>query len=292
MPVDENGNRCDLVIYGGSTMKRNNVGKAYEQFLNAASRDLVQRFRKEIGLEPLTDHSEAAVRSALSASGKADNQAQRLMGYYAITSPRMVDMLSDDPVSHLIEVLKNGIYLYFPPDNPVDGLDMTRQVKESEYCPHFGPVTYVSQVGDLVTTKARVLIGKLYFILLEKTTQEWSSVASVKLQYLGIPGRLNNNDKHGTPGREQSVRALGEAEVRGWLGAVDPEAVVELLDQSNNPIAHRATVRSILTDKKPTNIARTIDRKEIPFGGSRPVMLVNNFMSCLGVKFTHVDKGE
>ncbi|MFO5615266.1 hypothetical protein ACLBQC_32445, partial [Klebsiella pneumoniae] len=43
MPIDENGNRADLIIFGGSTMRRSNYGRIYEHGFGAAARDLAHR---------------------------------------------------------------------------------------------------------------------------------------------------------------------------------------------------------------------------------------------------------
>lgn len=288
MPIDENGNRAEVIIYGGSTMKRMNLGKAYEHFLNASMRDTIQRFRKELGLDPHRQHKFADVSRAITTKEKHEELANRLLGFYEIASPLQFEMFNnDDKFDHVIHSIAEGIYLYFPPDNPVSSVEMARKLMASEYCPHYGKVTYVNNVGERVQTVSNALIGQLYFILLEKTAREWSGVASVKLQYLGIVSKLNNNDKLSTYGREQPVRTLGEAEVRGWDATVGTEAVVDLLDQSNQPATHRHIVGQLLRTDEPANIERIVDRKLIPYGGSRPVAMVNNVLQSMGVKFVY-----
>lgn len=211
------------------------------------------------------------------------------MAYYGIVAPLQREMMVNDPDhhSHVASVLRDGIYLYIPPDNPVNNLEMAKQLQRSEFCPHYGPVTYTDNAGRRVTTNGPVLIGSMYMILLEKTGEDWSSVASVKTQHFGVPAKLNNYDKQTSPGRQAPVRGLGESETRSFISTVGPEGTMELLDQSNNPETHREVTRSILKADHPSNIEHVVDRRKVPFGGSRPVGFVNHLLACRGLKFTH-----
>jgi len=294
MPVDENGNRADVVIYGGSTVKRMNIGRMYEQFLNAASRDLTHRLRRECGLDAKLKPTQYQI-AQLNGQPIIDWCWEKLLGYYHIVTPLQYDMLmvdNEDPNArfrHVSSVLKDGIYLYFPPDNPVNNLEMVMAVRDSEYCPHYGPVTYRDNAGRMVTTSGPVLIGSLYMIMLEKTGEDWSGAASVKTQHFGVPAKLSNYDKQTSPGRQAPVRGLGESETRLFTTTVGPQATMELLDQSNNPDSHRMATETILKSTFPTNIDRAVDRQKVPLGHSRPVSFVNHLMACRGIKFVHVD---
>lgn len=289
MPTDENGNRADVIIYGGSTIKRMNTGRLYEQFTNAASRDLLHRLRKEVGLQPQLTPTSHQIKEVVSNPKHVELIWTKLLGYYKIVSPIQYDLLKDDPdpARHVKAVLERGIYLYIPPDNPVDSLEMANTLKDSEYCPHYGPVTYKDSQGREVTTQNSVLIGSLYMLMLEKTGEDWSGVASVKTNHFGVAAKLNNFDRNTSPGRQQSVRALGESETRSYICTVGPEATMEILDQSNNPESHRVATETILKAPKPTAISKVVDRNVVPFGGARPVGFVEHLLGCLGMKFNY-----
>lgn len=288
MPMDENGNRAEVVIYGGSTIKRMNLGRMYEQFINAASRDLTHRLRKAWGLDPKLTPT-AYQLAQLTDSDLIEWCWETLLNYYRIVAPLQYDMLvvDHDHARHVKAVLRDGIYLYIPPDNPVNNLEMVKAIKNSEYCPHYGPVTYRDINGKEVKTSGPVLIGSMYMILLEKTGDDWSGVASVKTQHFGVPAKLNNYDKQTAPGRQAPVRGLGESETRLFTTVVGPEPTMELLDQSNNPESHRAATRSVLKAHQPTNIERAVNRDEVPLGNSRPVGFVNHLLECRGLKFVY-----
>lgn len=289
MPVDENGNRAQLVFYGGSTIRRMNFGRLYEQFFNAASRDLLHRLRAQAGLQPKLKPTAHQVAMVVNNPSLVEPIYNTLMRYYEILAPLQFDILNQDPdpAHHVKHVLTDGIYLYMPVDNPINLRIASKTIMESEFCPHHGPVQYVDTEGNLTTTKKKVLIGDLYIMMLEKIGEDWSGVASVRVQQLGLPAKLNNQDKLGTPGREQPVRSMGESETRSYISNVGPMATMNLIDQTNNPASHRAVVESILRAPQPSNIAQAVDRRKTPYGGSRPVQLCEHLMECRGVRFRY-----
>lgn len=295
MPVDAAGNRAEIIAFAPSSVKRQNMGRLYEHFFNASGRDLVHRFRKEWGVpihEPLTlSQHEALIKSnpALVA-----DQFDRVMRYYKLVTPlQHEDMKDADPFQHIAYLLTYREYNYFPPDNPIEGVEVATKILESEeFAPVFGKVRYRDGLGRMVETEANVLIGEMYFMLLEKSPNELSGCSSVKSQFLGIPSKLNNNDKHGSYHRAQVVRTAGEAEVRAMNAYVDPEFTMDLIDQSNNPISHRHVIDQILRSDTPSFIEKAVDRKAVPFGGSRPQMLVRNLMNCMGIQFVEKDGDE
>lgn len=295
MPVDERGNRAEVVIYGSSTAKRSNFGRVYEQFTNAASRDLLQGIREMAGMKPTVKPTEHQVNELKGDVELIESMWSKLMRYYEMVVPMHYDLLVDDPdhYRHVRAVLldegtyHDGIYLWTPPNNPVNNLKMAKAIRDSEFCPHHGPVTYRNAAGDTVVTKDPILIGTVYMIMLEKTGEDWSGVASVKTNHFGVPAKLNNHDKQTSPGRQAPVRALGESETRSYISTVGPEATMEILDQSNNHAAHKNAVENILKAPRPTNIDKVVDRTKIPFGGSRPVALIRHILACRGLKFVY-----
>lgn len=285
MPIDQWGNRADVIIFGGSTMRRSNYGRLYEQGLGAAARDLVQRLRVEKGMDRHETPTEQQLKAALSDKAWVDYAFNEMIEFYSIVAPSMPPILLDqpDPAGHLYQVLKNQYYLYTPVTDQVSLMESVNTIINSRFCPNYGPVTYRDQAGRVVTTKDNVLSGNLYIMLLEKIGEDWSSVASVKTQPFGLPSKLNNSDRASTPGRETAIRSCGESETRSYNSVVGPIPTNELIDQTNNPQAHLAVVHSILTADKPTNIARAVNRKEVPFGNSRPVALLNHLLECRGL---------
>lgn len=291
MPVDQWGNKVDVVIFGGSTMRRSNYGRLYEQGFGAAARDLIQRLRLEKGLDAHLTPTELQLQEVLRDKEWVQYAFEELTGLYAIIAPAMNRILLKDPdaAGHVYHCLRDQFYLYMPVDEQISFMETTNKLFASKYRPNMGPVTYRDDAGKMVTTVNNVLTGSLYIILLEKIGEDWSSVASVKTQPFGLPAKLNNSDRSSTPGRETSIRSYGESETRSYNSVVGEEATNEIIDQTNNPLAHAAVVRSILKAVAPSNIDRAVDRTEVPYGGSRPVVFFHHLLMTRGLKLVNSD---
>lgn len=268
MPVDADGNRAEVIMDGDSTIKRMNIGRVYEQYINACSRDVTKR-----------------VREFVVGGGSIEEAYNYLLSYYRTISPKMADLMESPdyqgtPESHVKSVIDEGVYLWLPPDNPADPVESIKLLRDF-FPPTHGPVTYD---GGYVTDRP-VLIGSLYVILLEKTGVDWSGTSSSKLQHFGIPARVSNADKYATPGRNQPVRILGEAEIRLLNAVAGSDTSADLMDQSNNPATHKAIIRRLLSSETPTNFDRIIDRREVPLGNSRSIQFVNHILECAGLEF-------
>jgi len=287
MPKDATGKVADVAIYGVSTFNRTNMGRFYDQYFNAAAYDLTQRLRNEVGIAPHMKPTNVELNNALQNSGWVTRTFDTLLEFYSIVAPLMVPIIKahPNPAEHVRSILRDGIFLHIPSDSPNNYLQTALALENSPFKPHYGPVTYRDMRGEMVTTEHPVLIGNMQFLLLEKTAEDWSGVASVKLQHFGIPAKLNQYDRSTSPGRQQSVRGLGESETRSYNAYVTPEVTMEFLDQSNSPDVHRHVTQNILEAPKPTNIDRVVDRERFPYGGSRPVAITQHFFNCRGIKF-------
>lgn len=292
MPVDEAGNRADVVMDPNSTISRMNIGRLYEQYINAASRDVVKRLREIFQLEPTDPQLLAKLKQAKESNPALWEDAwSYLMGYYQIVSPKMFVWLTSDDYTgdraqHLFHVLKEGIYLYLPPENDPEGPEMIRQL-EKAYRPTYGPVSYIGNSGRRVTTINPVRIGSVYMILLEKTGDDWTAVSSGKLQHFGVLSQVTNADKFSQPTRNQAIRALGESEVRIYTSYAGPAITADILDRNNNPATHRQILESILHAEKPTDIANSVNRDLVPLGGSKPLQLVKHILEIQGIRFVY-----
>jgi len=268
MPVDRDGNRADLIMDGDSTIKRMNVGRLYEHWINACSRDVTKRVREHI-----------------SSGGTYSEAWEYLLSYYRTVAPLMGDAFdrgdySGTPEDHVKRVMREGVYLWLTANSPSHPLELIKRTRDY-FPPTFGPVIYA---GGVVTDRP-VLIGSMYIIVLEKTGVDWSGVSSARLQCFGILAKISNSDKYSSPGRNNPIRILGEAEVRLMDAVVGSDVTVDLLDQSNSPTTHKAVVNRLLTTPYPTNIEEIIDRREIPLGKARSNLFVRHILECAGIEF-------
>lgn len=275
MPVDQWGVRADCIFDGDSTIKRMNIGRMYEQYINATSHWVTQWLREKV--------------AANDYSGAVDLCRK----YYSIVSPRMYHELIQKQLTsvdkwhkHIDWVNKEGVEVWVPSDSPNAGDAVIRELRDELPIP-IGPVTYRGRSGKMRTTKADVLIGSLYIILLEKTGEDWAAVGSARRQHYGILARLTNRDKYSMPGREQPVRILGEAEVRLFSAYVGPLITADLIEYPNNPAVQKEIARAFASADKPTALTTVINRRKFRRGGSRGLLFVKHIVECGGVKYTN-----
>lgn len=292
MPVDEAGNRADIVMDPNSTISRMNLGRLNEQYINSARRDVAKKLRDLLGVTKGDRDCEIKVaKLEQSNPEKVDIAWNYLMGYYQFVSPKMFVWFTSGEyqasrVRHLAEVCKKEIYNYLPPDNDPEFETIIAQL-EQHYRPTYGPVSYIGNSGVRVTTVDPVRIGSVYIMLLEKTADDWTAVSSGKTQHFGVLSQVTNADKFSQPTRQQAIRALGESEVRIYVSYVGPKTTADILDRNNNPATHRQILDSILSSDQPTNIDSAVDRKKVPLGGSKPLQLVKHVAECAGWRFRY-----
>lgn len=293
MPIDEDGNRVHIIMDDLSTTRRINPGRFYEQYINSSGSALTMKLRKELGIQKTDETTKADIMRLVDdlSDQQIEDAYAQLFGFYEIVSPPMAEILErdfnriEDKARHVGEVLWDGVYVYYPLDNPVHRPTQIRLLKE-KYPAHKTSLTFRGYDGKMVTTKNKMLVGSMYFMVLEKTAEDWNAVASAKLQVHGTPARLNKFDKHSAPGSQNVTKTLGESEVRSIAAYCGGDVVADLSDINNNPIAHKAQYRAILTADKPTDIEASVDRKAIPKGGHRARTYLEHNMLCAGYRFT------
>lgn len=283
MPVDQFGRIAHLVMCGDSVIKRMNPGVVYEQYVNATG-----WWVRKNTLE-------------LMEAGREVDAWRYLMAYYSIVSPLMykgmlakvkTDAQRKEHLQSLYEVPDSNGYklsspvarIWLPSNSPNIGGPLIQQLREYFPVP-FGPVTYTTKEGTVVTTVDAALIGSLYIVLLEKIGDDWGGVASAKRQHFGILAKLTQLDRNSKPWRENPTRILGEAEIRLLVATIGPQATADLLEAQNSPSAQRLIARTILTSVKPTDIQITWDKTKVKRGLARSTLYVNHVMAVSGIRF-------
>ncbi len=297
MPVDENGNRADIVMDGLSTISRMNLGRLYETYINAAFRDCLNKIKHNLNISPELETDKKKLKTffnQLPANVKKE-AFDFLVNLYKLVSiiqyESFMQGTAEEQIQHLYScLLDDRIYVYYPPDNQLEGRDIIRNIENSVYRPIYGPVTYRDYYGNKVTTKKPVRVSKIYFMLLEKTGNDWSAVSSGKLQTFGVLSHITKFDKFAEPTRLQATRNVGEDEARIFSANCSPDAVAELIDRYNNPLTHKEMVNSILNAPQPSNVDVSIDRSKIEFGGAKPLQLVKHLFMCAGYRFAYANK--
>lgn len=274
MPVDMHGNVADVVMDPNSTVKRSNMSRTTEQYLKASMvywsgqiKNIYEGEKGKVG---------------------RDKAWAMLKEYVGIISPPYLKVLEDDRVSpdeELRAICKSGLRIWIPTDNPVDYYKVIHELQQRFTLP-IGPVVYRGNSGMMRKTKRNVLIGPIYMYLLEKDARDWSGVASSRLHpSYGTPTKTGPSDKYRSPGKESAVKGLGETEFRLTYNACGGYTVQQMVERSNNPLAHRYTIRSIMTSQQPTAIDNAVNWDEVPTNGGRPMQFVRHNYECMGIKW-------
>jgi len=285
MPVDDDGNVADVIADPNSTISRMNLGRVYEHFINACSRDIRKRVRTQLGLKEgqklQPGEIQAINRETL------EHIWEYIKGYYKIISPlRMYEKFAQklneaQILAHLESCINDWVYIYLPPENETEDIEVIKQLQEYVN-PTCTPVTYVDATGQKIRTKENIRIASMYYLLLEKTGDDWTAVSSARLQNYGVLSQLTNADKYSHPTRQQAIRAFGEAEVRILRSYTGAHATAEIMDRNNNPDTHYTILESILQAENPGLIKEAIDRINHPYGGSKPLKLFRHYSFCSG----------
>lgn len=284
MPIDQWGNRADFIQDPDGTNRRMNLGRIYQHDFKAAFREVGLNFVKM-----WQDKSPESTQRAW----------KYLLRFYEIISPKWADLARNrydaDPLQHLMRVERfvlkyKSLRIWMPVDNPISYYDAWLQIAKE--CPvPVGPVTYRAPGMPVkVTTIDPVLIAPMYLMLLEKIGNDWSAVASAKVQHFDIPAKVSSMDKNTNPGKQSACRITGEGEVRCLYSFTGGgEVVAELFDQNTNRMSHSLLTRTILSAALPTNINFVIDRKAHPRQGGRVNEYLTHTLECGGIKFSYGD---
>jgi hypothetical protein len=290
MPVDEAGNRADIIMDSGSTINRKNISRAYEMYFSAAARDVTKNFLRILGLSQMSElkATKEVAKLASTDPGRIEEARAYLAGFYSIVSPRQYEFFTSLSPEGVLEwfagiVNENIVRIYMPTDNEPEPADIVKQL-EKHYRPTYGPVTYIGNSGRRVVTHDKIRIAPLYMMLLEQIGDNGSSVAYGKLQHFGVLSPVTRHEKYSSPNHNSPVRTIGETEGRIFSSYVGREGTAEMMDRSNNPQTHRHVVWNVLNAPQPTNIEKVVDRTVISLGGAKPIQLVKHVGMCSGWK--------
>jgi hypothetical protein len=292
MPVDIDGNRADIIMDANATISRMNLGRLHETFIGASARDTSKNIRNMLGMLNVPKDDVYYTLETILQTNQAlfSNVVGYLLRFYELTSPKQFEYFSKisnkGMLEHLTGIVINGIYLYMPPDNALEITDVIRNLRK-EYNPVLSPVTYAGYSGIKVTTEYNVRVAPIYVMLLEKIGDDWSSVASGKLQHYGILSPMTKPEKYSRPYRHSPVRTIGETEGRIFVSYCGRETAAEMMDRNNNPDTHAAVVKSLLTSDTPSCIYRAVDRTKIPLGNTKPLQIIKHLALVGGAKLIY-----
>lgn len=293
MPINEFGQRVDVMMSPDSPLNRQNNGSLYEPYFNQVTREHLTEIRTRLDYDDDEKPTPKEVEADMAKEPELYNDVwERLIHLYSILSPAMFENYSspkfDDPklrALHLSWKLKYPCIHILSPTNNMTAWRWAYNECEKHFKPNVGRVTYLGYSGNHVTSKKPIEMGHKYFMLLEKISDDWIAVSTAKVQHMELLGQVTSSDKHSKPAKMQAVKALSEAELRIVLSTCGGQVAVDLLSRNNSLADHREFCYSILDSPTPTNIYRAIDRKAVPLGNNRALQLFKHILACNGYGF-------
>lgn len=286
MPVDQEGNRADVIMNAGARWDRNIIGGFYEIYYGAAQRDFVKKHVCEpLGIPVGTRAYKAEKALRLLHPDQVEAIYSRYVHFLSCVSTVQAEEMAllsyRDKPEALASIIEKGIYIYYPMTNQLERVQTVRNLQK-HYPPHYDRVWITKANGQKVLSKKKQRIGPGNVMLLEKIADDGSSVSSGNLQHLGFLSPITKSEKYAKPFRNSPVRTVGETEGRLYAGVCGREAIAEMLDRNGNPSVHRKAYRTILTSPTPSNIPVLINRDLMQFGGSKGLQLNNHMSLCSG----------
>jgi hypothetical protein len=296
MPVDADGNRADIIMENPSVVSRMNPGVLYEQYFGCIARDVSKDIKQMFGLDRNAKVSEADANRIvkgiqLNNPELIQSGINHYLSLYRLVSNTMYDYYSssslDVSLHHLTCILNDGIYLHMPVDSDIE-YSLAVDECEKTFNTVYGPVSFTDKSGNRVVTKYPVRIGPVYMLLLEKISDDGSSVSSAKLSATGIITTISKNEKFTLPIKEAAIRVIGETEGRIYASYLkSPEGTIEALSRNMDPLSHAEVMRSILKADNPTNIERAVDRSMVGYNGNKALLLTKSILGVIGVKLVN-----
>lgn len=293
MPINEFGQRVDVMMSPDSPLNRQNNGSLYEPYFNQVTREHLITVRSELGLSAEEKPSPKEIEADMEKNPALyDHVWNRLIHLYDILSPAMYKNYSsakfDDPklrALHLSWKFKYPCIHILSPTNDMTAWRWAYNECEKHFKPRVGRVTYLGYSGKYVTSKKPIEMGHAYFMVLEKISDDWIGVSTAKVQHMELLGQVTSSDKYSKPAKMQAVKALSEAELRIILSTCGGQVAADLLDRNNSLATHREFCYAILDSATPTNIYRAVDRNAVPLGNNRALQLFKHILACNGYGF-------
>ena len=294
MPVDKAGNRAEVVVSSSSTIDRSNWGRNFTPYYAETCRNLTKELLNLYGFaEKPSLEQVMMLDDALFVKGW-----ERLMLLYAITSPvwyvhyTQTVTGNDDRRIHMHHCLAKKLHVFMPTNNPIDDVDAVLHLEQQ--FPRVWDKVYFREEGcDPCWSENNVRIAPSYFMLLEKIADQGSATNVGKLQHHGLLASQTRSEKYSLPYRPGPTRTTGGMESMLFLKyGKSPRMIAEILDRSGNAKTMRKISANLLRADKPTNVDVLVDRKEIPYGNTRPLKHFYHFLMTQGFELGYMTEEE
>lgn len=277
MPVDEEGQRADLIIDPASVPGRMNPAQWYIQFFNRGARLLEQRLPN---MEPLEAYNE-------------------IIWYLKMINPKWAELVDSqhptdlDKQKLVDETIRSPLGIVMQISPMQEGIDQNLIIEMSKkYNIHKSCVNFKLPTTSgyrSYTSKKPVMIGDIYVYHLYKIPHQ--RVVNVGYtSHHGVPMRGSRRAKYNHPYSPTTIR-WGEDEVRNLIMTVGAETTARMLGMyGNSPEALEELVHTLMDSPHPGQLHRISKTDEEIFKSNNIVNITKHMFSCLGIDISPEDE--
>jgi len=299
MPVDEYGNRADIIADPAATISRLNIGRLYERYIKNSSRVAKRLIKEEISKrlnisEPtgndvyrLTENDVIEIFKDYILEFVNIFNNEQTEAYNQVFNNRDIESMREI----LKEIVEEEFYIFMSLDMDKRAYEIVTDLELSKFKAVYGPVTF-NYYGNKVKTKTPIMIAPMYYILLSKIADDYLVTSSAKLNHFGLPISVGNADKYRLPYRNSPTRILGETEGRLYASYVGREFLAELKQRNTSIEQHKTVYRNILEAENPFYINDVIPRDKYPYEGDRALTILTSLFNSIGIDFKFVEDKE
>ncbi len=288
MPVDEFGNRADMIMDPTSIPGRMNPSNLYEQYFSGMSRKIRTLVRHEVnilgGVDKLNNVDIERIFNIVLDGIKLFGTEQ-YDNYLTATEDEKLDIIN--------EISERECYIYYKISSTQRPYEVVVASIGTPYEPDIS--RFIIPVNGKLDTKwssGTVMIAPQYIILLAKTPEHYLTCASAKTNHFDLPVSVGPRMRQNIPYRNSPVKILSETETRMYAAYVGTKGLAEMKDRANSVDTHRLVYSNILKADNPSDIEALVDRHEHPFGTDKSIELAESILNVSGISLKYVDEDK
>jgi len=296
MPIDEDGNRADVISDLSSTVSRINIGRLYERYFNASSRRVKKIITDEVKeLYKLTDVTKETLPKL------KDKDVKWLFDRYILTFVKLLGNIQykiylkayeNNDVTKMREVILETLfkefYIYFTVENEKRAYEVILDIECTIFRPTYNRVKYRENGVDY-HPKGNVMIAPMYMFLLNKMGDVALTTSSSKINHFGLPIGVSKSDKHRLPYKNSPLRAVGETEGRLYASYTGRKFLAELVDRGASIETHEELYDVVLNADEPCNIEVGVDRNKVPYGKHKALEIMDTLFKSSGMEIEFIE---
>ena len=196
-------------------------------------------------------------------------QYKLYMGVYSedgsvLTADSLVHskLTMENKIEILREIFDKELYLIYNANEEESPYDILNRLETSKEFKLNIPDVYIKDSkGEFVKLQSRTIIGPIYTVLLNKTTDDFLGASSFFLNAYGFStGKAKEDGRY--PYKYKNVKSAGESEIRSMAANATPKAIQLLADRSRSIVNHRKFYRNQLRQGNTNAENLVFDREE------------------------------